>query len=562
MSIFAEFQDDEQNQIRARFHELIGPVVDNQGVEKDFIDAFNQDIKLINHSILHPASELESYRKAYGLQEEYNAALEKAKARWTQSQKGFELGAVVVKDLVSRKQDFESGMDAMQVYKARMQQIDEFGYEESKEGSVSLWRQLQLKAIELDKKDLDDIKESILRIAFKLDEKDKGNRFNILSGFLPNKISPKNYQDKLMTDAKIQDKQDQLQRVSILQEIFEHLANRSQKLKQVKIDWFAQDYMTKCNSRDLMKVSAEMQNMEALLQFTRDAYKGKALKDIDNIIILKLKENEDILNECREKLTNAASWRLLSANSANNLRCDDVLFALTKELRFKVFLGDDATDLGSLAKVLTISIDGLSYHGDFESFNFFVKHLRQNAPSLLQKNWLSSRWILNQDKRNLIAVTLKDGYLVPQKIAHLVPDKMGILPGSWIRYWFFRTHEKLGRIWSWIRKKLIGEYNETITCINETYRQVDNFEQNIRSNRATGKSLNLTNISQSTAFKSALELPKLIENEITRSQGIKPSWVFGVLLKWVPILNRASLYEFYNILESEFDRSKRYITAK
>ncbi|MGD9592820.1 MAG: hypothetical protein AB7V32_09900, partial [Candidatus Berkiella sp.] len=113
-----------------------------------------------------------------------------------------------------------------------------------------------------------------------------------------------------------------------------------------------------------------------------------------------------------------------------------------------------------------------------------------------------------------------------------------------------------------MRNKLVGTYDETVTYINETYRQLIHFETMLSKHKSAGYSLNLNNICSSAAFIYALGLPKVIKNELRRGEAIRPSWTIGVLLSKIPFFNRFSTYQLFSGWDKELNNSRKIISLK
>ncbi len=502
MEKFLELDDNENNETKARLNSLLGTFFTEQG-EQNYFQSFNQAVNAINQLLEQPTSEVEKHQKAYQLQEDYNNAFELAKTRLSAEGKEFELVKSVAKDLSARKKQYEQGLEDLLAFEKKQAMIESLSTYEDPNSSTkedSPWTKLQKMACDLDSNESEAIKWT----------KDKDS-----------------YEPNL----------------------------REKKLKECRLSWQSQGVLAKCNIQDLNKIKSEFDNIEAFLDYIEKAVPQSSANKTDNSLRVALSINRRILKRYREKCESAYGWRLQAATLAGNLRCDDSLLALTKVLQQSVFKDVDISDL-------EIPKGTISFSMNFEQFNALLKICQTSNNNDALKKWLASKWVTNTDNANLIKVTASNGYLIPSALASLVPSSRGFTPGSWIRYWFFRTNENITGIWRWIRNKLVGNYQETATLINETYRQVSNFEILAKANRNLGYTLNLNYISESPAFLAGLALPKLLDEEMKRGEVLKPSWTMGVLLKWVPFFNRARSYNFFSLWRNECTKAKQAIHDK
>ncbi len=504
-----ELDDNESHETKARLNALLGTFVTEQG-EQNYFEAFNQAVNTINQLLEQPKSEVEKNQKSYQLQEEYNNALEVAKARWTNGEKEFGLVTSVAKELSARKKLYEQGLEDLITFEKKVDIIDSFSTYEDPNSTAkedSPWSRLHKIACDIDKNERE---------------------------------AKKWTKDKEIPETN----------------------TRESKLKQCRLSWQSQGILAKCNMQDLLNIEKEFDNIQAFIDYIEKAVPQSSTNRIDRNIRVSLSINKRILNRYREKCESTYHWKLQAASFAGNLRCDDSLLALTKALKLSVFDNVGLFDLESISDLLEVPKGTISFSMNFKQFGTLLKRFQSSSKAEALKKWLMSRWATNPDNENLIKVTAINGYLIPTCVVSLVPSTRGYTPGSWIRYWFFRTNEIMTGVWRWLRNKLVGHYQETATLVNESYRQISNFEILIKANRNLGNTLNLNYISESSAFLAGLELPNILNDEMKRGEALRPSWTMGVLLKWVPLFNRARSYNFFALWRNELTVAKQAIHDK
>ncbi|MBN9287153.1 MAG: hypothetical protein BGO43_00955 [Gammaproteobacteria bacterium 39-13] len=558
MEKFIEIAD-ESGAIKKYLRDILGKFKGEDDVEQDYLSALNYDIGVINRLLDRSPSQIEMHQKSYLLQEEYNKSLEIAKSRWERGDKGFQIGASAVKDLVAHKKSYEKGLDDLHAYELKQKNIDSYSNPNSQDNPGSPWQQLGALANRLDKNDFDDVGATLRRFAIKLDAKDKGNRQEILRKVLSkNKIKlDKNFKAAFIEQSR---RENDPKTHQLIEELVTFVGTRADRLENLRIDWQSQGILAKYNANDLIMIKREFDNFESFLNYIEEnlTQNGNICKKIkDNIA-----NNKRILTRYREKLNSAIGWKIQAASHASNLRCDDNFYGLIKELNNHIFNLDDKEDYEEISPLLEIPRAVLSLNMNFDRYIFLLKVLRRTNASAALKKWQASRWISNSDNLNLLQVKSVNNYLIPLKLIPFVPQRTGFLPDSWIRYWFFRTQEQLSVFWQWVKKGLVGKYEETATLLNETYRQVDYFEKMIRVNRSLGKGMDLTYIGEHSAFQSALSLPTYLAREKNRGDAVRPSWTVGSLLKWIPFFNRFKTYTFFSLWREELYDAERAVKKK
>ncbi|MBI2792099.1 MAG: hypothetical protein HYX61_09075 [Gammaproteobacteria bacterium] len=355
---------------------------------------------------------------------------------------------------------------------------------------------------------------------------------------------------------RLQEKADELDKNNVLP------TTRSSLLKKIRLEWKNMGSLAKCNAKDLLNFHKELINFEQFIDFIRASIPKNTKNNIDIKLLTLLSINARRINRYQIKLLSSMKWKLKSAILNHNLRCDDSMFALTTLLKTKVFEHDKREDLYNIIDLIDMSKESIAHDMEFSDVVQILKIFRDNNYTEGINIWLESPWIKDQDNKNLIKLNIVNSYAIPSKLKDLVPDKIGFGFGAMLRYWYFRTHEKLSIFWSVLRNMIVGDYNETAAIINETNRQVAGFDLFVQVYRRMGYAMNLNNINKSSAFLAALQLPKLIELEKTRASTFKPSWFAGVLFKWIPLFNRAHTYQFFSLWDKELQDAKQAIDEK
>ncbi len=555
-----------KNDIEQRLNELLGQFVDSQGVKQNYFDIYNHDLGVINHLLAHPPSESSFYQKAYESQEEYNQAMELAKKRWEKGNKEFDIGKVIVKDLATRKKQFQDTVEDLATYEQKLKDIESFSNAQEPQKSAlkrgSPWWQLQTIADEQDQADLNDITERLKAIAVKLDIKDKGERAALLEQITAMHTFDKkeDYKVWLLERASMLDKKDNKKRVGILNELFPLFAGRNERLKNLRSAWLAQGVLAKASTDDLIKLKEVIDNFSALMDIIE---KPLTSKPVDLKIKEQLTANRRVIELIMQQIEAAAVWRIKGASQYGNLRLDDALFVLRREFSQTVFQFDDVSVLNRFSDIASMAVDSISYGCSLQNFNVLHKLLQRSKNVKVQQQWLNSRWATNSDKRNLIEVTVQGNAIIPKVVAPSVPLKPHYFPpGAWIRYWFFRSNELLTGFWGWVRKIWVGISNEAVTLINETYRHVDSFEKTVRENRTEGKGFNLLFLGQSTSFLDALEIVPILAAEKQRTKEMVTKGVLGAILRWTPFFKVKLTSEFSETWLKELERAEKAIKDK
>ncbi|MBS0287278.1 MAG: hypothetical protein JSR17_08285 [Proteobacteria bacterium] len=328
-----------------------------------------------------------------------------------------------------------------------------------------------------------------------------------------------------------------------------------EKLKEIQHSWQAQGELAKGNTKDILNIIAQLDNFSVFLDFIQDSFNSQSTHPSDKKILANLEINRQIIKNYRLKCQVALGWRILSAINAGNLRCDDGLLGLMTELKKNVLQNIPQGDLDDISEFITLPSEVKTFEMSFEDF---VKALRIVG----YQQWINSRWVQNKDNANLIQVIVRDDLVIPQKLESFIPLSPSLTPDSWIRNWFFRTSSNIPSIRGWLRHLCVGNYQESITYINETYRQLVHFESLIESYRKEGYGLNLNYIITNPAFAASLDLPKVIGHELKRARFFRPSWFFGRVLSFIPFFNRFASYQFFSLWHNELIEAKKTISLK
>ncbi|MGE3320259.1 MAG: hypothetical protein AB7I18_13280 [Candidatus Berkiella sp.] len=567
MPALVALQQSKERDIEQRLSQLVGTFVDATGKQQSYFDTFNHDLELINQLLAHPPSETACYQRAYQYQEDYNQAMEIAKTRWEKGNKEFDVGKVLVKDLATRKKQYQEAMDALQAFEQKQKDIESFSdYKDPKNSTKPgmPWSQLHNLALEQDTLDLNDIPNRLRAIATKLDTQDKGERAQLLDEITAMHTFDKkeDYQKWLLERASLLDKKDNKKRVLMLKELFPFFRGRVERLKQLNVAWQAQDRLVLASTDDLIKIKNEIDNFVALMDYIEKALpvNGSA---VDRAIKKQLDANRDVIKQYRQQIEAAAIWRIKGAAQYGNLRLDDALFVLRREFSQNVFQFDEPEVLRRFTDIASMPIDTISYGCRFNNFAELYKLLQRSNNTKVKQQWLNSRWVTNRDKRNLIPVTVQGNAIIPTILLPYVPAKPSYFPPSgWIRYWFFRTSELLNGFWGWVRKIWVGTSNEVVTLINEAYRHVDSFEKSAREKRAEGHGINLMFIGQSPSFLDALEIAELIKAEKARATQMVTKGVLGFVLRLLPFFKTGMTSDFSQSWLKELERAEAAIKEK
>jgi len=567
MPVLTAMQQDNHRDIEQRLSQLLGTFTDSTGKQQSYFDTYNHDLGVINHLIEHPPSETDCYQRAYQYQEAYNEAMEVAKSRWEKGNKAFDIGKVLVKDLATRKKQYQEAMEALRAFEQKQKDIESFSDYKNPVNSTkpgSPWSQLRDLALEQDANDLNDIPKSLRAIAAKLDEQDKGERQALLDQVTAMHTFDKkeDYQAWLLDRALVLDKKDGKKRVAMLKELFPLFRGRTERLRQLNAAWQAQDRLVLASTDDLIKIKNEIDNFAALMDFIEKALPANGTA-VDAKIKKQLNANRETIKLYRQHIESAAIWRIKGAAQYGNLRLDDALFVLRREFSQNVFQFDEPEVLRRFTDIASMPIDTISYGCRLQNFAELYKLLQRSNNTKVKQQWLNSRWVTNRDKRNLIPVTVQGNAVIPSVLLKLVPEKPSYFPpSSWIRYWFFRTSELLNGFWGWVRKIWVGTSTEVVTLINETYRHVETFEKSVREKRAEGHGINLLFIGQSPSFLDALEIAELIKAEKERAKKMVTKGLLSVIFRILPFFKTGLTAEFSSTWLKELERAQLAIKEK
>ncbi len=118
----------------------------------NFIEAFNQDVRVLNTLLEEPLSYKALVKKGAQLEVEYNALIEVGQKRWENSEKRFEVGANAIRNLAAIKKEYNEALHAIRSYDAKRANVRTLIYA----GRMSIWEVLETKAKEIDALDQKD----------------------------------------------------------------------------------------------------------------------------------------------------------------------------------------------------------------------------------------------------------------------------------------------------------------------------------------------------------------------------------------------------------------------
>ncbi|HRE31340.1 MAG TPA: hypothetical protein PLD88_05135, partial [Candidatus Berkiella sp.] len=560
------FSGDKNQAIEKRIEQLLGTFTDDEGIKHNYFTIYNHDLEVVNHLLEYPTGASDSYQKAYNSQEEYNQAIDVAKQRWEKGNKKFDVAQTVMKDLSTRKKQYLDALEHLRRAESKQKEIEDFLNDKNEDGKLkpgTPWWQLHFKATEQDKADENRLHERLRAISKKLDSVDKGEREKLLEQILSKHLDDKQKAKPwLMEQAAVLDKGDNKKRKLMLQELFTHVGKRVERLKQLRLGWQSQGVFVLSSTENLLKIKREINNFNYLIDLIQKSLPTTSTIAIDKQIKKQLESNRSIINHYLEQIEASAIWRIRGAAQYGNLRLDDALFVLKREITRSIFQFDDQATLESLADITSVSVDSIDLGSNFRCFQDLHQLLSRSAYAKEKDIWLNSKWVTDNDKRNIIPVTVKSGVIIPTALVSYIPEKNSYILGNWLRYWFFRTSQSLSGLAGWIRSRWIGDSCETVTLINETYRHVVNFEKTLKEGRAQNKAINLLRIGQSSAFLDALEITEYIENEKNRIQHLLGSSTLWRYLGWVPFLQFNKNMAFKECWLSELNRAQRAIHEK
>lgn len=342
---------------------------------------------------------------------------------------------------------------------------------------------------------------------------------------------------------------------------------RLKKLREIRESWQAQANMAWFDTRDLIEFETALAqcqvDLDALL-IAVNAKRAKVSPEQEKSIRLFVAQNKSQIQLYQDRIKKAYGWRMEGGSLAKQIRCGDALLALKLKLRKEVF-----NDIEDPAGVISATIDGLiplkGYESDeitLDEFVFLQNKVMCSGDPDLKNIWLSSWWGEYREN-DLIPMIKKGDVILPHAMAEQVPNKMGYRLGTFIRYYFFRTADKINRLGSWLRYWIVGNYPQTALLINETNRLLTGLVANFKEAESKdSKQINFSALGKSYAFRAALEIYHYLEQEEIRSNHIKPAWFFGVFLRYIPIINRAMTYQFYENWFAILSKGKSVIKSQ
>lgn len=556
MDIFIPFPVQTDRLIHERLSSQLGTFQDESGTVKDYVSVFNHDVEALNNLLNKPPSIYRHYETALSLQRAYNESLSKAQSRWQNSEKSFEIGSSVIKDLTEQKKRFESANAAMNAFEEKNLRIRGMLGDLPKEAEYAhFWDKIESLAETLDKNDQKNYKNIVQLAAKALDGYDKGSRLSVVLPLLEQSETMTN--ESLIKKAIENDKGKKGKTYKIVVDIISIISQRLTRLKNLKSDWLSQGIFAQASAKDLLKIRRDLENFKSFLDFIESGAQPKEGLATDEKIKNIISVNKRKLARLEQNLLSAMSWRVHAASIGDNIRFDDNHFALIKEIYDLVFIYDEKKDLEDIRPLLKRNQIALSYDMDFATFEEIVKIIKRSDDENAKKKWYFSKWVNEKSSEShFIPVALKNNVLVPKKLLDLIPDSQGFSLTSWIHFWFFQTHAVVSDLLGWLRKKFLGLHSEAILLINETISQTKKFKTQLEEAKVNGKGLNLLFLSQTAAFQDALEIPDIFEREKKRGEGLKPSWTVGVLLRWIPFFNRHKNHLFFSTYHQLLEQSE------
>lgn len=568
MKIFVPFPLDGNQAIRRRLSDALGSFQNSSGGVQSFIDMFNHDVEALNNILNKPPSLFQYQQEAHDREQEYNWAIQDSKERWHGDNINIGTGKSVIANLTTAKKRYLRAKAIMELKEQRSSNILEMA---ELEGNASnFWHALEKQAILLDKADKKrDYCDNLFLAAQSIDELDNGDRFDKLNSLVGDRAQVT--ADEIgQIIAALDSTDEQSNCTALIKELEGTIGNRQKRLKFLKKDWQAQNIFVLADSKDLLQIRKDLNNIKQFLLFIDKSLTLNPEDPVDQKILRVLGHNLEKLKTLNKALIQALAWRIHAGGIKEDLRFDDPYYAIIQEIRQLVFLYDGKTELDPVLPHLTgLKEELFSNAMDLSTFEQCSKFLKESKDASALRKWMGTKWVKDKDKQNIISVEAREQNLIPAALSEYIPKKPGWTIGSLVRYYFFQTTNIGKNFLDWLRRKYLGPHSEFITLFNETHYQIKIFCKKIQDPSNERFRLNLYSLSQSSAFKNAIEIRQFIDRAKSKGIALKPSWTFSVLIKWLPLINRHFTYLFYSTWEKllntsigEYRKNCEFIAAK
>jgi len=333
----------------------------------------------------------------------------------------------------------------------------------------------------------------------------------------------------------------------------------SLKLEKLKKQWALQSDLARFTIDDLLLYKEQLKNYDALIGYLKINFTPEKNSN-DRKISAQLRSNQKIIYTHQKAILQAIKWRLKAAFYAKDIRCDDAYYALCFEIK-DLFQHVSKKQQSAIEKVVNCALKPSSYESSLIEFYQMLKNIRRSPLSHEIQGFLKAQTQHYFDKPPLIKLVLFEDVLVPERLMPWIQKNRSWSVGAWLRHCFFKSHAKERGILGLIRKKWIGEYQELAVCLNECYVQLEKFNQNLKE-QSPQQDIELNEILKNSGFQNALEIIDMIRFEKNRISKLRPSWITGVLFKWVPFLNRSNTSSFMDCWLDCIDEAQRKIRAQ
>lgn len=327
------------------------------------------------------------------------------------------------------------------------------------------------------------------------------------------------------------------------------------ELRRIKVEWQAQGNLATFSTEDLITLQNRLDDLENLInQFNQHAW--NANDPTEQSIRSTLAVNARYIARYQERIVSAIEWRLKGATVIKNLYSDDALFVLKREIKNNVFKGIQPDAWEHVYDLLDVSVEGHSFNMTFERCVQCLEIIRRHRPASdyekKLKTWFSDR---ENDPNDLFPLESHRSTLIPSMITRFIPSQEGWVLSGLVRYWYLFTQMLNPGMMERFLKYMMGSYEEVALFLNETYRHVQRFEDQI-NNREEGKIIDFESIIDLAAFRSALEINSFIDKELKRSLDVQNSWWTGSLFRF------GETYQMMKAWRVFLGRYKKEIYAK
>ena len=310
----------------------------------------------------------------------------------------------------------------------------------------------------------------------------------------------------------------------------------NQAIEKLENAWRQQAVYVTHNLEDLFFLIDEFKDFRTYLQ-TRE----KTTVELCQPLVANLALHE-------EKINAAIKWRLLSGIAKKDLSCDDMAVALKDYIKKALcaqdfeYVNDSIDTLFHPAEEIPVS-----HNASFNLLRKAYKYLNKKKDiEWLQFYFKTYCTELGSAEEKQLGIQV-----IPNKLVPFIPTRPVYSFGGWLRQTYFRVRQAASSIWDSMKRWLFGEYNHCYQFLKETQRNVQGLKQKIQRISESNKKISLEKVTSMGAFRQALEIPYILQSEMLRSESVKPSRLTGVLLAWLPGLNRATSYRFMQNWQQE-----------